>query len=148
MEIKSILDESRIIFDVKANEKDKIIEEIAKLFTKDEETLKKLVRDIMEREKISSTGMQDGIAIPHCKSKYVNDIKMAVAISREGKEFNSMDGIATRIFFMIVAPENAGQEHLEILRKISKLSFEEDLLEEILEITSDKSRVISVLEQL
>lgn len=152
MEIRSILDKSRIIFDVKATTKEKIVREIANLFTIDnivsEENLVDLANEIMEREKISSTGMQDGIAIPHCKSNLVNEIKMALAISKEGKDFNSMDGLATKIFFMIVAPIDCKQEHLEILRKISKLSFEEDLLEELLFIKDDKDRVISILEQL
>lgn len=152
MKIKEILDDTRIIFNLNSTNKEDILNEIASLFVKDkiveDKNLNELVLELMEREKISSTGMQDGIAIPHCKTNLVGKIKMALAISKEGKEFNSMDGLSTKLFFMIIAPVDCKSEHLEILSKISKLSFKEDLLEDLLNVCDDKNKVISILEQL
>lgn len=151
MNLESILNENRIVFKINANTKEGIIREISKLFINgdivEEKDIDKLVLDLMERENLSSTGMQDGIAIPHAKSKVVKKIALAVAIDKEGKNFDSMDDIVSSLFFMIVAPEHSGQEHLEILQKISKLSFKEDKLEEMLN-TNSKEKVIEILTEL
>ena len=130
----------------------KIIEEIAKLFLNSDDIIEKdkfnvLVEDLLDRENLSSTGMQDGIAIPHTKSSAVKKMAMAVVISKDGKNFASMDEKLSKLFFMIVAPETIKREHLDILALIAKLSFEEELLNKLLN-TSDKTEVIEILSKL
>ena len=152
MNIKDYLSENRISFVLEEETKDKIIEEIAKQFLNSDDIIEKdkfnvLLEDLIDRENLSSTGMQDGIAIPHAKSRAVKKIAMAVVISKEGKNFASMDEKLSKLFFMIVAPETIKREHLDILALIAKLSFEEELLNKLLN-TSDKTEVIEILSKL
>ncbi|BBM44834.1 PTS transporter subunit IIA-like nitrogen-regulatory protein PtsN [Leptotrichia trevisanii] len=112
-----------------------IIKEVAQLFVKsgvlDSENLEEFVREINEREKLSPTGMQDGIAIPHTRTPLVKKISLALGISSEGVDFESMDGEPSKLIFMIAAPEETKKEHLDLLAEISKLSYEEELVEQI-----------------
>lgn len=151
MKISDILDENRIVFGLKENTKEEIIREIATLFLNDgtvkKENFEKLIFDLLERENLSSTGMQEGIAIPHCKTSAVDKFSMAVAIDKKGKDFASIDDIKSTMFFMLIAPENSKREHLDILATISKLSFEDDLKEELLN-TDSKLKVIEILSSL
>lgn len=151
MQINEILSKDRIVFGIKANEKSEIIREMASLFLKDgiveEAEFETLIFDLMERENLTSTGMQDGIAIPHAKSPAVKKLSLAVAIDKEGKDFASLDEEKSTMFFMIVAPITSKREHLDILALISKLSLEEELLEKLLN-TTDKDEVVNILESL
>ncbi len=151
MDIRDILDKNRIIFNLESSSKDAILEEIATLFVKDniinKNDLDTLVNDLKEREKLSSTGMQDGIAIPHAKSSVVDKISLAVAIDKNGKDFSSMDEEPSTLFFMIIAPEYTKKEHLDVLALISKLTFNEEALDEMLN-TNDPEKVIEILSSL
>ena len=112
-----------------------IIKEVAQLFVKsgvlDSENLEEFVREINEREKLTPTGMQDGIAIPHARTPLVTKVSLALGISSEGVDFESMDGEPSKLIFMIAAPEETKKEHLDLLAEISKLSYEEELVEQI-----------------
>lgn len=152
MEISKYLKEENIVFDIKADKKEEIIKELANNFLKDESVISKdnfnsLLSDLYERENLSSTGMQDGIAIPHAKNEFVKKVSMVVGISKEGKDFASLDDEKSKIFFLVVAPSDTKREHLDILSNISKLSFEEEKLAKL--INSNSSReVIQILESL
>ena len=75
--------------------------------------------------------MQDGIAIPHARTPFVKQLSLALGISKEGIDFESMDGEPSKLIFMIAAPEETKKEHLDLLAEISKLSYEEELVEEL-----------------
>ncbi len=151
MEIRKVLSEDRIIFNLNSETKEDIIKEMAKMFVDDGSVEKKdydkLVEAIIEREKLSSTGLQDGIAIPHCKTSAIKKLSIAVAIVKEGKEFDSLDEKKTRMFFMIAGDKNCGQDHLKFLQLISKLTFDEDKLKKIKN-TTNKKEVIDILASL
>ena len=97
----------------------------------DSEDLEEFVREINEREKLTPTGMQDGIAIPHARTPLVKKLSLALGISDEGVDFESMDDEPSRLIFMIAAPEETKREHLDLLAEISKLSYEEEVIEKI-----------------
>ncbi len=80
-----------------------------------------LIRVLMEREKLASTAIGEGIAIPHGKLDSVGKLVACVGRSLEGVEFDSMDGRPTHIFFVLVAPENSTGAHLKALARISRL---------------------------
>ena len=80
-----------------------------------------LLQVLREREKLGSTGIGDGIAIPHGKSKSVNELVCAFARSREGVDFSSLDGRPVHLFFLLIAPENAAAIHLKALARISRI---------------------------
>jgi PTS system nitrogen regulatory IIA component len=76
---------------------------------------------LLEREKLGSTGIGDGIAIPHGKSKALDGLIMACGRSPEGVDFESMDGKPTHLFFVLLAPESSAGIHLKALAKISRM---------------------------
>lgn len=83
---------------------------------------------VKAREAISSTGLEEGIAIPHGKTKAVK--KPAVAFGRsEGVDFNSLDGEPSKLFFMIAAPEDATDSHIETLSKLTDKLLDDEVRE-------------------
>ena len=135
MKILEYLVPERIKVNLEGKTKEEIIKEMAQLFVKSEvlnsEDLEEFVKEINEREKLTPTGMQDGIAIPHARTSLVKELSLALGISREGVDFESMDGEPSKLIFMIAAPEETKKEHLDLLAEISKLSYEEELVEEL-----------------
>ena len=135
MKILEYLVPERVNLDLKGTTKEETIKEMAQLFVKsgiiDSEDLEEFVREINEREKLTPTGMQDGIAIPHAKTPLVKALSLAMGISSKGVDFESMDGELSKLIFMIAAPEETKKEHLDLLAEISKLSYEEELVEEL-----------------
>ena len=152
MEIKNYLSLDNIVFKIKADKKEDIIKELLENFSKNDDVIEEgkfdvVLNDLYDRENLSSTGMQDGIAIPHAKSSGVKKVSMVVAIDKDGKDFVSLDEKKSKVFFLVVAPESTKREHLDILSVISKLSFEEEKLEKLINST-DKHEVFEILESL
>ena len=147
MKITDFLTKDRIVFDLESKSKSNILREMAELFEdgtiiEGKEGL--FYNDLKEREDTTSTGMQDGLAVPHAKSAAISKLAIALAITKNGVDFNSMDGEPSRVFFMIAAPEDTKWEPLNLLSLISKFSYEDELMEELLT-TNDKDRVIEML---
>ena len=80
-----------------------------------------LVEVLLERERLGSTGIGDGIAIPHGKVADLDELVLSFGRSTQGIEFDSMDGRPTHLFFLLIAPENSAGVHLRALAKISML---------------------------
>ncbi len=80
-----------------------------------------ILEALQEREELGSTGIGQGIAIPHGKSESVGKVVAALGISKRGIDFDALDGEPVYLFFMLVAPSNAAGIHLKILAKISRL---------------------------
>lgn len=149
MNITDFLNDNRIVFGLESKNKEDILREMASLFLKDNGIVKEgmfdtFFEDLIERENLTSTGMQDGIAIPHAKSPAIEKIALAVAIVPEGLDFDSFDGESSKLFFMIASPESTKREHLDLLQKISKLSYEDELLEKLIN-TTEKVEVKKIL---
>ncbi|HSH69075.1 MAG TPA: PTS sugar transporter subunit IIA [Deferrisomatales bacterium] len=91
------------------------------------------VQVLQEREKLGSTGIGEGIAIPHGKIKELDQVVAVFGRSTSGVEFDSMDGAPVHLFFLLMAPENSASTHLKALARISRLlkdrSFREELLQ-------------------
>ncbi len=135
MKILEYLAPERVKLSLSGRTKEEVIKEMAHLFIEsnviDSEDLEEFVMEINEREKLTPTGMQDGIAIPHARTPLVKTLSLALGISNEGVDFESMDGEPSKLIFMIAAPEDTKKEHLDLLAEISKLSYEEELVEQI-----------------
>ena len=117
MNITDFLNDNRIVFGLESKNKEDILREMASLFLKDNGIVKEgmfdtFFEDLIERENLTSTGMQDGIAIPHAKSPAIEKIALAVAIVPEGLDFDSFDGEPSKLLFMIASPESNKIEHL------------------------------------
>ncbi|MEE9542383.1 MAG: PTS sugar transporter subunit IIA [Thermodesulfobacteriota bacterium] len=123
MKLEDVLNKDYIIPDLNSGEKREILEEmVGDLSTKvvglNKEELLEL---ILEREKLGSTGIGYGVAIPHAKMKGIKNILVSFARSRKGIDFQSTDEKPVHLFFLIVAPENATSSHLKILSEISRI---------------------------
>lgn len=87
---------------------------------------------LLERERLSSTGITDGVAIPHGKHPGLTTLKAVLGVRAEGVDFAAIDGLPSRIFILLVAPENSAGLHLKALARISRLFKEPALRERVL----------------
>ncbi|MGL4999044.1 MAG: PTS fructose transporter subunit IIABC [Cetobacterium sp.] len=131
---------------LKANTKAEVIDELVEVLFKagklnDKEEFKNA---ILKREEQSSTGLEEGIAIPHGKSASVKIPTVAFGLSKKGIDYNSLDGEPSTLFFMIAAPANATDSHIETLSKLTSLLLDDDVIEKLLNVTSEEE-VLNIL---
>lgn len=147
MKIIDVLMKESIIVDLKATDKKGVLEElvvpVSKIANVNPE---EMVRVLLDRERLGSTGIGKGIGIPHGKLKGLEKLVLGFGISRKGVDFESMDNRPTYLFFLLITPENSTGPHLKLLARISKIlkseSFKEQLMnavgqEEIFEIIKE-----------
>lgn len=133
MKIMDFLCTEAVTAELKATDKQGIINELVNLLGDAGEIKNKdsLVKILMARETLGSTGIGQGIGIPHGKSPHVKKLIAAFGLSKQGVDFESLDGEITHIFFLLVAPEESAGPHLKALARISRLlkdKFFRDLL--------------------
>ena len=128
MEIKDLLKKELMIMDLKASTKMEAIDEmITKLKEKDIISDETEFKDlILKREERSSTGLGEGIAMPHAKTSVVKSPSVLFARSHKGIDYDALDGEPVHIFFMIAASEGAHDLHIETLAKLSKMLLNDD----------------------
>ena len=128
MEIKDLLKKELMIMDLKASTKMEAIDEmITKLKKKDIISDETEFKDlILKREERSSTGLGEGIAMPHAKTSVVKSPSVLFARSHKGIDYDALDGEPVHIFFMIAASEGAHDLHIETLAKLSKMLLNDD----------------------
>ncbi len=122
MRIMDSLKERAIVAELNATDKNGVLIELTACLAeasgvKQEE----LLRVLLERERLGSTGIGGGIAIPHGKLKPLQSLLMGFGRSRKGVDFDAMDGKPTHIFFLLLAPEDSTGGHLRMLARISRL---------------------------
>ncbi|MEJ2546152.1 MAG: PTS sugar transporter subunit IIA [Calditrichaceae bacterium] len=88
---------------------------------------------VLDREKIMTTGVGNGIAIPHCKDSSCPNFAVAMGVHNKGLNFESIDKKDVRIIFLLVGPENNPGLHIKLLSRISRLMSNEDLRDELLD---------------
>ncbi len=123
MKLLDILPKQLIVPDLKGRSKKQVLDELidALLQEKPELDRERLMAVLLERERLGSTGIGDGIAIPHGKLKDLSQLMLAFGKSTEGVDFESMDGKPVHLFFLLVAPENCTGTHLRALARIARL---------------------------
>ncbi|MFA7256138.1 MAG: PTS sugar transporter subunit IIA [Kiritimatiellales bacterium] len=138
MNLKKILTKDSILPELKADTKRGVIEEmIAFMVASGKFTGKTAaVQAVLTREEKMSTGMQNGIAIPHGKTDAVDQLVAAVGIHRTGVDFASMDGKPSQIFILTLSPENRAGPHIQFLAEISKVMSRPDLREKLLSVAT------------
>lgn len=134
MRIIDTLSKDLILSDLQATHKNSVISEFAMAIAKayPELTVKEIEQILLEREKLGSTGIQDGIAIPHGKIDKLSKIIVSFGRSKEGIDFEAHDNQKTHLFFVLLAPESATGLHLKILAKLSRLLKSATLREKLL----------------
>ncbi len=121
MKIAEILSRDRVILELKSAGKQEVIQELTAVLPKEGLDLDRVVQVLMDRERLGSTGIGDGVAIPHGKLSGLNSLIAAFGRSTKGVEFESLDGHPTHLFFLLVAPEDSAGAHLKALARVSRL---------------------------
>jgi len=122
MKIMDILVKDAVILDVESKEKPAILEQLAGALAAAEPGVEagQLLEVLVERESLQSTGIGDGVAIPHGKVPGLSRLLASFARSRDGVDFDSIDGQKTHLFFLLLVPEHSGGLHLKALARISR----------------------------
>jgi PTS system nitrogen regulatory IIA component len=138
MKITTFLKREFIIEELQAATKEAVLAELAAVLmpagsTDDQDNM---VRVLMDRERLGSTGIGDGIAIPHGKIGGLDDLRIAIGRSHQGVDFNALDGKPAHLFFLLMAPENSAGQHLKVLARISRLLKDNVLRKNLMEAKS------------
>ena len=123
MRITDFLNSDRIIPDLKGKDKDTILEEMGQLLASHSQSVdpKKVLEMVLAREKVGSTAIGEGVAIPHGRMPGIKQVVAVFARSLQGVDFHAPDGGLTHLFFFLVAPEDSPSDYLECLARISRL---------------------------
>lgn len=148
MKIQDLLRKDVMLLDLQATEKTAVIEEMIQSlvehgYVTDFETFKE---GILAREALTSTGLGDGIAMPHSKNAAVKEATVLVAKSNKGVDYESLDGQPTDLFFMIAAPEGANDTHLAALAELSQYLMKDGFADKLRQVTS-ADQVIELFDQ-
>lgn len=123
MKLKDIFSKEAICPSMKASDKKEVLEEISEQIEKAYSELKKedVLKVLLEREKLGSTGIGNGVAIPHGKITGLSSIVAFFGRSQKGIDFQSHDHKLSRLFFVLLAPENVIGSHLQALARLSRI---------------------------
>lgn len=135
MKISDILSTDVIAVNMDVADKDDAINKIIDLSIKSGKILdkEKVTKTIFEREKLVSTGVGKGFAIPHGKTDAISDVVAAFAITKEPIDFDSIDGEPVRFIFLLIGKENLLNTHIKLLSRISRLMNKDEFREALLE---------------
>ena len=147
MTLLDILSPDTTIVDLKGETKEEIIAELVdSLANNDAITDRdKVLQAVLEREKIMSTGIGDGIAIPHGKSDSVERLIAALGTQRRGVDFEALDGEPAYVFFLLVSPANVSGPHIKALARISRLLKNDEFKKKLIAAESSTA-VIGIIE--
>lgn len=148
MKIQDLLRKDVMLLDLQATKKTAVIEEMIKSlvdhgYVTDFEAFKE---GILAREALTSTGLGDGIAMPHSKNSAVKEATVLFAKSNKGVDYESLDGQPTDLFFMIAAPEGANDTHLAALAELSQYLMKDGFADKLRQVTSP-DQVIELFDQ-
>ncbi len=123
MKITEFLDKQGIKIGLQSTEKEDILKELVDVLAKVKEIgdSKSILKALVERENLGSTGIGQGIAIPHGKTDKVKELVAVLGISQKGVDFEALDGDLVYIFFLLVAPKETAGPHLKALAQISRI---------------------------
>lgn len=147
MKILDVLLKEAILADLKANDKKGVLEElvtpVARIADINHDYL---VKVLMERERLGSTGIGEGIGIPHGKVKGLESLVLGFGLSKKGVDFDSMDGQPAHIFFLLLTPENSTGLHLKLLARISRILKNDPFKQRLLHATN-RDEIYSIIEE-
>ncbi len=138
MKISNVLNNKVVKFELESSTKEGVIKELLSLLVTSGKlaSIDQAFQDVMDREKQMSTGIQEGVAIPHAKTRAVKDLVAAVGIKKEGLDFDSLDGKPSTIFILTLSPIDRIGPHVQFLAEISKIIQHVEAREELLKATS------------
>jgi nitrogen PTS system EIIA component len=151
VKITDFLTPDRVIADLTEKEKSAVLKEMAGQLAGSESGLDttQILKVLQDREKISTTAIGEGVAIPHGKLPNVQKVSALFARSLQGVDFASLDGEPTYLFFTLIAPQDAAADHLKALARISRLLKDPDLRRRLLAAATNQElyNIIAVEDQ-
>jgi len=140
MKIMDYLKEEWVIPDLQGTDKRSVLKELSSVLVKPCQvaSVEELLQVLLEREKLQSTGIGEGIAIPHGRLKKLKDFFICFGRSLKGVDFDSIDGKQSQIFFLVMAPENSAVENLKLLSRIVTLLKESSFKKKLIGASSRK----------
>ena len=148
MKINGLLQVEDIIPDLAAETKEQVLLELSARVEERHPPMgrSEIFQVLLERERLGSTGVGDGIAIPHGKLKGAAGIILAFARSARGVDFTSLDGKKSHLFFLLIAPEDAFGIHLKMLGRISRILKDPAVRKDLLE-APDAAAIHSIIQE-
>ena len=149
IKLSSLLKENLVELDLKGKDKTEIIDELVDMVasTGKVKNKKAFAAALMERERLGSTAIGNGVAVPHAKTDVINHTVLAFGRSISGVDFNSLDGEKTYLFFMLISPKEDIGSHLKILAKISHL-IKDRFMVGLFKKAKNKKEVLSIISNL
>lgn len=140
MKILDFLKKEWVIQELQGTDKISVLRELAQVLVKPcgVSSVDELVQILMEREKLGSTAIGEGIAIPHGRLKKLKNFFISFGRSHKGVQFDSIDGKLSQIFFLIMAPENSAVENLKLISRIVTLLKDKSFRKRIMEAESQE----------
>ena len=141
MKIVEFLNEKAITANIKSTTKESVIRELVDVLARAEGFRNKedLVKALLNRENLGSTGIGQGVGIPHAKTNTVKKLVAAFGLCPQGVNFDALDGEPVYIFFLLVAPEDSAGPHLKGLARISRLLKDKYFRESLKALTDEKA---------
>ncbi len=147
MKILDVIPKESILDDLKSQNKKGLLEElVVPLAASTGLNADDLVRVLMERERLGSTGIGGGIGIPHGKIKDLESLVLGFGLSRKGIDFESIDGEPTHIFFVLITPEDSTGLHLKLLARISRILKNDHFKERLLN-AANRDEIFEIIKQ-
>ncbi|MFH1996597.1 MAG: PTS sugar transporter subunit IIA [Candidatus Omnitrophota bacterium] len=148
MKIMDFLNKKAVTASLKASDKEGVVRELVNILAQAESIRNKedLVRVILARETLGSTGIGQGIGIPHGKSPSVKNLIAAMGVSQNGVSFDSLDGEPVFIFFLLVAPQDSAGPHLKALARISRI-LKDKYVRDRLRKANDEKEIVRIIQE-
>ena len=149
MKILDYLKEEWIVADLQGTDKSSVLRELASVLVKPCKvgSLEDLLQVLLQREKLESTGIGDGIALPHGRLKKLEDFYISFGRSAKGVDFDSIDGKPSHLFFLVMAPENSAVNNLNLLGRIVTLLKDPSFRKQLMEAHSQEELFRSISEE-
>jgi PTS system nitrogen regulatory IIA component len=140
MKIMDYLDEEWVVADLQGTDKASILKELSSVLVKPCKATsgEELLQVLLDREKLGSTGIGEGIAIPHGRLKKLKKFFISFGRSAQGVDFDSIDRKPSHLFFLVMAPENSAVDNLKLLSRIVTLLKEPSFKKRLIEAPSRK----------
>jgi len=138
MKVSELLTPAVVISDIKGDKKEDVINELIDLFKNDSRVndIEKVRDAVLEREKIMSTGVGKGFAIPHGKTNSITDIIAAFGRTKRPIDYNALDNQPVHLVFLLVGKDNLVSKHIKLLSRISRMMNKDDFRNKLLEAVS------------
>ena len=150
VKITDYITEDLIDLDLKSKNRESILVELSKLLERSKNILVEdndIYKALVDREKLGSTGIGKGVAIPHAKTESAKELTVAFGISRKRIDFNSMDDEEVHIFFVFASPNKDSQIYLKVLARISRLIREENFRQNLMDCKTAKEVIACIAEK-